>query len=112
MAQNDEGMKRLLTVEELADGIDERVTEFARRYIALPRMAMPCVVMDIGQLRDAMCLRVTPEGDEWKAAEPMLRERGMMLQMMGGVRVMFLRERDDFVENDGWTPAIEVKSEE
>ena len=103
-----EGIKRLLTVQELAEGIDERVTAFAKRYVALPRMVIPCEVMDVGQLRDAMSLRVTPEGDEWKAAEPLLEEHGMHLQMMGGMRVMFLRERDDFIEDDGWTQAEET----
>ena len=69
---------------------------------------LPCEVMDVGQLRDAMSLRVTPEGDEWKVAEQLLKEHGMHLQMMGGTRVMFLRERDDFIESDGYLLPEEI----
>ena len=108
MAESEDGMKRLLTVEELAETISDRVDDFARRYITLPRMVMPCEVMDVGQLRDAMSLRVTPEGDEWKVAEQLLKEHGMHLQMMGGTRVMFLRERDDFIESDGYLLPEEI----
>jgi hypothetical protein len=39
---------------------------------------------------------------------PMLKEHGMTLHRMGNMRVMFLRERDDFIEADGWTEAEEV----
>lgn len=105
---DEQEVKRLMTVEEISESIEERVAAFCQQYISLPRLIMPCEVMDIGQLRDAMGLRVMPEGDAWQAAEQMLKEHGMTLHRMGNMRVMFLRERDDFIEADGWTEAEEV----
>lgn len=96
-------------IKALKDNTMEAVDGFALQYISLPRMTMDCMVMDVGQLRDAMGLRATIEaGDPWPAAEQALLKHGFRWHMLGGQRVMFLKEREDFVSDDGWDTAEEV----
>ena len=106
--QDDKGPGRLLEVKELADSIERRVAQFAERYVAMPSLTADCEVMDIGQLRDMMGLRVMADGDAWDVAERLLMQHGMHMQMMGSTRVMFLKERDTFVPLTGWQEANEV----
>jgi hypothetical protein len=85
------------------------VDEFAQRYLSLPRMTMDCEVMDQRQLRDAMGLRATVEyGDPWPAAEQELMRRGFRWHMLGGTRVMYLRERECPDADDGWSDGEEI----
>jgi hypothetical protein len=92
------------------DNIDAAVTAFADRWISLPCMSLPCEVMDQGQLRDAMGLHATIDlGDPWPQAEKLLIQMGFRWHNLGSSRVMFLREREDAVIDNGWTDGEEVK---
>ena len=91
---------------------EQAVEAFAERYLSLPRLTMDCEVMDQRQLRDAMGLRATIEaGDPWPKAEEMLLQMGFRWQMLGGTRVMFLRERPDYRPNDGWSDGEEIEDD-
>ena len=89
--------------------ITSAVTAFIERYQPLPYMSLPCLIMDQGQLRDAMGIFESPEtGDGWGFAEKLLLEQGFRWHNMGGARVMILREREDFVDTFGWEEACDV----
>ena len=65
--------------------------------------------MDARQLRDALGLRATIDaGDPWPTAEQLLLEHGFRWHWLGTSRVMYLKERDDFVPDTGWVDAEEV----
>lgn len=84
------------------------VDAFAEKWISLPTLSMPCQVMDIGQLRDAMGIYATIDnGDSWPLVEKLLRERGFSWHQLGGSRVMYLRNRDELVDSV-WQNAEEV----
>ena len=75
------------------------VEAFTDQWAVVNEFAIGVVVMDQRQLRDAMGLRASVDwGDPWPAAEQELLNRGYQWRMLGGQRVMFLRERDDFVQ--------------
>lgn len=96
-------------IEAIKDNATDAVDEFAKRYISMPRLTMECEVMDVSQLRDAMGLRSTIEaGDPWPAAEQQLLEHGFCWHMLGGTRVMYLKERENFIPDDGWQEAEEI----
>ena len=106
----DEGSEIHCTdIEALKVNATTAVDEFAKRYISMPRLTMECEVMDVRQLRDAMGLRATIEyGDPWPKAEQALLEHGFRWHILGGMRVMFLKERDDYVPDDGWDIPEEI----
>ena len=65
------------------------------------------------QLRDAMGLRASFDiGDPWPAAEKQLLDLGFRWQMMGGQRVMYLKEKDGFEPDTGWQEAEEYNDNE
>lgn len=100
-------------LDALKDNAEEAVVRFADRYLSVPRFTEHCEVMDQGQLRDAMGLRATfGAGDPWPQAEKLLLEMGFRWHILGGVRVMFLQERDDLVQETGWEDATEAETEE
>ncbi len=87
--------------------VTNAVGAFVQRWQPLPYMSMPCEVMDQSQLRDAMGVYESPEtGDGWQFAEKLLLEQGFRWHMLGGSRVMFLREREDAIVDDGWQEAM------
>lgn len=106
----DEGSEIHVTdIESIKTNAVKAVEEFARRYISMPRLTMECEVMDVHQLRDAMGLRATIEyGDPWPSAEKDLMEHGFRWHILGGMRVMFLKEREDYKPDDGWEVPEEV----
>ena len=110
----DEGSEIHCTdIEALKCNTEQAVEAFAERYLCLPRLTMDCVVMDQRQLRDAMGLRSTIEaGDPWPKAERMLDEMGFRWQMLGGTRVMYLREREGYRPDDGWSDGEEITEDE
>ena len=115
MAQDNEesSPKKITDIKALEDNVAAAVMGFAERWMSMPRFTEQCEVMDQGQLRDAMGLRATIDtGDPWPTAEKMLLEHGFRWHWLGGMRVMFLQERDSFVPDTGWQDAEEVKSEE
>ena len=115
MAKSEEQEQQSFSVTDL-DAIKENAREavdaFAKRYLSMPRFGLNIEVMNQAQLRDAMGLRATFDyGDPWPAAEQLLiQDYRFRWHMLGGQRVMFLKEREDFVPDDGWNDGIEVKS--
>lgn len=98
-------------IEALKFTTEQAVEAFAGQYLSMPRLTMDCEVMDQRQLRDAMGLRATIEaGDPWPKAERMLLEMGFRWQMLGGTRVMFLKQRDGYQPDDGWNDGEEIDS--
>ena len=96
-------------IEAIKSNAEVAVNAFAERWISMPKFTTDCEVMDVRQLRDAMGLRATFEnGDPWPKAEQLLIERGFRWHWIGASRVMFLRERDDYVPDDGWEEGEEV----
>ena len=98
-------------LDAMKENTEKAVDDFADRYLCMPRLTERCEVMDQSQLRDAMGLRATFEsGDPWPKAEQLLRERGFRWHMLGGMRVMYLMERDDMLpsEQDGWNDGEEI----
>ena len=105
--------KAPVTVTDL-DAIKENtalaVDAFAEQWIPMPRFGIGVEVFDQSRLRDAMGLRATFDyGDPWPAAENMLLEKGFRWHFVSGLRVMYLKERDDFVPDTGWTDAEECE---
>ena len=106
----DEGSEIHCTdIEALKGNAREAVDEFSQRYISMPRFTEECEVMDQRQLRDAMGLRATIEaGDPWPMAERDLTAHGFRWHWLGGTRVMFLKEREGCVPDDGWNDGEEI----
>jgi len=81
---------------------------FAARWISLPALSLPCQVMDAGQLRDAMGIRATIDnGDAWPLVEKILRDLGFTWHLLGGTRVMYLRDRGELIDTE-WQEAREA----
>lgn len=97
-------------IESLKNNVDTAVMDFAKRYMSVPRFTEFCEVKDQRQLRDAMGLRATDAGDPWPQAEKQLLGLGFRWQWLGGSRVMFLQEREDYQPDDGWQEAVPIDS--
>jgi len=110
----DEGCEIHATdIQAIKDNVELAVGAFAQQWISLPRLIDGCEVMDQRQLRDAMGLRATVEfGDPWPQAEKLLMHSGFRWHNLGGMRVMFLRERDDARPDDGWSDGEEIVDSE
>lgn len=111
MAESEEKTPRKVTdIDALKENVQMAVEEFAKRWISMPGFGLDVEVMSVSQLRDAMGLRASIDwGDPWPAAEQELLEHGFRWHWLGGQRVMYLRERDDFVPDTGWSDAEEVE---
>lgn len=97
-------------IEALKDNATNAVGEFAARWLSMPTFTEDCEVFDQRQLRDAMGLRATIEsGDPWPAAEKQLLDAGFRWHLLGGTRVMFLKEREGYTPDDGWDDAKEME---
>ena len=115
MAKTDEQElpKKVTDVDALKTNTESAVISFADRWISMPQFTEQCEVMDQGALRDAMGLRSTFEaGDPWPTAEKMLLGMGFRWHWLGGMRVMYLMEKEGYVPDTGWEDGEEVKSEE
>jgi hypothetical protein len=100
-------------IEAIKDNAKTAVDEFARQYLSMPKFTIDCTVMDQRQLRDAMGLRATIEaGDPWPDAEQQLLDHGFRWHMLGGTRVMYLKERDNYEPDDGWSDGEEIYDHE
>lgn len=114
MAKSDEEKTPLKAtdIEALKDNVQMAVENFAERWISMPGFGLDVEVMSVSQLRDAMGLRASIDwGDPWPAAEKELLSHGFRWHWLGGQRVMYLKEREDFVPDTGWEVPEEVKSE-
>lgn len=104
--------KKVTDIEAAKWNIENAVDAFVKRWAAMPRFALGVEVMDQRQLRDAMGLRATIDaGDPWPKAEKMLHDRDFHWHWLGGQRVMFVRERDGFIDED-WSNAEELETED
>lgn len=113
---NDKGGKDvLISVTDLYSiekNTQTAAEEFAERYISVPKFTEHTKVMDQAQLRDAMGLRATFEyGDPWPQAENLLLQKGFRWHNLGGMRVMYVQEREDSVPDDGWNDGEEIADE-
>ena len=108
----DEGNEMHCTdILALEGNATKAVEEFASRWLSMPTFTEECEVMDQRQLRDAMGLRATIEaGDPWPAAEQQLLNAGFRWHLLGGTRVMFLKEREGYKPDDGWDEAEEIEN--
>lgn len=109
MADEEKAPKKVTDIEAAEGNILAAVEAFAEQWMPWPRFAVGVEVMDVGQLRDAMGLRASIDiGDPWPTAEKQLIDLGFRWQMLSGMRVMYLKEKDGFVPDTGWTEAEEV----
>jgi len=112
--EEEKAPQKVTDIEAAISNIETAVYAFNERWAAMPRFALGVEVMDQRQLRDAMGLRANIDtGDPWPAAEQQLLQLGYHWHWIGGQRVMFVQERDSFVQtDDDWSEAEEVLSEE
>lgn len=115
MARDDDEEKvprKVTDIDAALSNIEVAVYAFNERYASMPQFGLDVEVMDQRQLRDAMGLRATIDtGDPWPKAEQLLLELGFHWHWLGGQRVMFVQERDGFIDED-WSEAEEVEPEE
>lgn len=112
MAESESKPIKVTNIEAAKFNISSAVEEFARRYISMPKFDLGVEIMDQGQLRDAMGLRATIDiGDPWPEAEQELLEHNFRWHNLSGHRVMYLKERDDFIPDTGWQDAEEYKED-
>lgn len=113
MAQHDDEEKKPLKVTDIdaaKKNIDTMVAAFNERWMPMPGFGMGVEVMTVAELRDAMGLRAAIDiGDPWPTAEKLLMDFGFRWHWLGGQRVMYLREREEFVPDTGWEVPEEVK---
>lgn len=113
MAKNDEekAPQKVTDIDALKENVRMAVEEFAKRWISMPEFGLDVEVMSVSQLRGAMGLRASIDwGDPWPAAEKELIGHGFRWHWLGGQRVMYLKEREDFVPDTGWETAEEVST--
>lgn len=100
--------KKVTDIDALSENTTAAVIAFSERWIPMPGFGENVEVMDLGQLRDAMGLRVTFEaGDPWPTAEKLLLGMGFRWHWLGSQRVMYLKEKEDYQPDTGWEEAEE-----
>jgi hypothetical protein len=113
-SEDDQEEKLPTKVTDIAaakENIECSVAAFVARWTSVPEFDVGVEVMDARQLRDAMGLRASMDiGDPWPKAENLLLSWGFCWHWLGGTRVMFLREKLDFVPSTGWDDGEEVES--
>lgn len=110
MGQNNEekALKKVTNIDAVDENVLAAVTAFNERWMPWPKFDIDVEVMDVGQLRDAMGLRASIDwGDPWPSAEKQLMDKGFRWQMLSGLRVMYLKERDAYQPDTGWEEAEE-----
>lgn len=108
--EQEQAPKKVTDIEAAKHNINDAVYAFNERWASAPRFGLDVEIMDQRQLRDAMGLRATIDtGDPWPAAEKLLLGLGFRWHWLGGMRVMFVQERDSFVQaDDDWSDGEEV----
>lgn len=111
MAKSDDEEKlpqKVTDINAARDNIEAAVNAFCDQWAVAPEFRVGVELMDQCQLRNAMGLRATMDiGDPWPKAEMLLLNRGYKWHMLGGNRVMYVIERDGFIDAD-WSEAEEV----
>ena len=88
-------------LDAIKENTEAAVFAFTQMWEPTQQFDLDVNIMDQAQLRDAMGLRATFEsGDPWPAAEKLLIEAGYRWQWLDGQRVMFVKERDGYIEID------------
>lgn len=109
MADEEKAAKKVTDIDAAGSNITEAVQAFADQWLPWPKFDIGVEIMDVGRLRDAMGLRASIDiGDPWPSAEKQLLSLGFRWQMLGGQRVMYLKEKDGFEPYTGWEDAEEV----
>ena len=112
MAEHEDSPKKVTDIAAVEENAIAAVEAFAAQWLSMPKFDLGIEVMDQRQLRDAMGLRATIDyGDAWPAAERLLLERGFRWHTLGSQRVMFLKEREDYVPDTGWEDAEEIEDD-
>ena len=107
--EQEHGPRKVTDIDAAIDNINEAVYAFNDRWASMPKFALGVEVMDQRQLRDAMGLRATIDtGDPWPKAEQLLLQLGFKWHWLGGMRVMFVHERDGFIDED-WSDGEEIE---
>ena len=106
--EEDSSPKKVTDISAAEDNITMAVQMFVDRWMPWRRFDLDVEIMDVGQLRDAMGLRASIDvGDPWPSAEKQLLDLGFRWQSLSGMRVMYLKERDDYKPDTGWEEAEE-----
>lgn len=108
--EKEEVLKNVTDIDALKGNAEAAVFAFKERWVPVPSFRLGVEVMDERQLRNAMGLRATQDaGDPWHAVEQLLLELGFRWHWLGTSRVMYLMEKDGFVEDASWKDADEVE---
>ena len=108
MSQEEAEKEVSVWLGDAQQNIEDTVAAFTRQWAAMPEFDIGVEVMDVGQLRDAMGLRASIDwGDPWPSAEKQLHDLGFRWQSLSGMRVMYLKERDEYKPDTGWEEAEE-----
>jgi len=95
--------RKVTDIDAVASNVKMAVDGFCDQWIPMPGFSLDVEVMTVTQLRDALGLRASIDwGDPWPTAEQELLARGFRWHILGSQRVMYLKERDGFVPDDGW----------
>ncbi len=106
--EEDSSPKKVTDISAAESNITMAVQMFVDRWMPWPRFDLDVEIMDVGQLRDAMGLRASIDvGDPWPSAEKQLLDLGFRWQSLSGMRVMYLKERDEYKPDTGWEEAEE-----
>lgn len=96
-------------IDALKNNAESAVFAFKERWVPVPSFRIGVEVMDERQLRNAMGLRATLDsGDPWHAAEQLLLQLGFRWHWLGASRVMYLVEKDGYVEDTSWIDSEQV----
>ena len=89
--------------------IDDAIAAFVSQWMPWPRFDIGVEVKDMRQLRDMIGIRRSDDyGDPWPAVERKLLDAGFRWHVLGSLRVMYLKEKDDFAPDTGWEEGEEV----
>lgn len=110
--EKEKASRKVTDIDAVWQNTEEAVAAFAERWVSVPKFSVGVEVMDVSQLRNAMGLRASVDwGDPWPQAEELLLRSGFRWHWLGTSRVMFLQERDDFIQSSGdtgWEEAEEL----
>ena len=111
--EQEQAPRKVTDIDAVRENTEAAVKAFAERWESMPAFAVGVEAMDARQLRDAMGLRASIDwGDPWPHAEQLLLALGFRWHWLGASRVMYLKERDEFIQSGGdtgWEEAEEVE---
>ena len=112
MTEEDAQKEVSVWLGDAQSNIDDAVAAFVTQWMPMPRFDIGVEVMDVRRLRNAIGVRATDDyGDPWPSVERKLLDCGFRWQTLGTTRVMYVKERDGWMPDDGWMEAEEVADE-